>query len=94
MINFARAVISQPAILLLDESTSDIDPRNERIIYDYLRVHSKGMSVVSIIHKTDHIKEYDQVYVMRQGTLQLVWNAQIQGPICSENLSCVLKELN
>ena len=93
MLNFARAVIANPSVLLLDESTSDIDPRNERLIYDYLRSHAKDMSVVSVIHKTDHIREYDKVFVMKQGTLELAWDAHVQGPIDSESLSSVLKEL-
>jgi len=94
MLNFARAVIGKPSVLLLDESTSDIDPRNERIIYDYLRSHAQQMSVVSIIHKTEHIREYDKVYVMKQGTLQLAWDSRAQGPIGSESLSNVLKKLS
>lgn len=94
MLNFARAVIGNPSVLLLDESTSDIDPHNERIIYDYLRCHAQNMSVVSIIHKTDHVQEYDKVYVMKQGTLQLAWDSKAQGPIASESLSSVLKELS
>lgn len=74
MLNFARAVISRPSVLLLDESTSDIDPRNEGLIYEYLRNHSQNMSVVSIIHKIDHVKDYDKIYMMKQGTLQLIWD--------------------
>ncbi|KAF1934701.1 P-loop containing nucleoside triphosphate hydrolase protein [Clathrospora elynae] len=68
-IAIARSIIKQPPILILDEATSAIDVRTERIVQQALDRVSKNRTTIVIAHRLSTIKRADKIVVLRQGKL-------------------------
>ncbi|OAA73276.1 ABC transporter, transmembrane domain, type 1 [Cordyceps fumosorosea ARSEF 2679] len=66
-IAIARAIIRQPSILILDEATSAIDVRGEKIVQAALDKASKNRTTITIAHRLSTIKKADRIVVLRQG---------------------------
>lgn len=66
---FVRALLSRPAILILDEATSAVDTRTERLILGALRRLAARQTTVVIAHRLSTIREADQILVMAHGRL-------------------------
>ncbi|MED1850713.1 ABC transporter ATP-binding protein [Brevibacillus borstelensis] len=69
MISFARALAFNPAILILDEATSNIDTETEAIIQDALEVVKKGRTTFIIAHRLSTIKNADLILVLDRGEI-------------------------
>ncbi|CAN8105522.1 unnamed protein product [Discula destructiva] len=63
----ARAIVKQPKILILDEATSSIDVRSERIVQAALDRASKGRTTIVIAHRLGTIKKADNIVLLRKG---------------------------
>jgi ATP-binding cassette, subfamily B (MDR/TAP), member 1 len=63
----ARAIIKQPPILILDEATSAIDVRTERIVQKALDRVSQNRTTITIAHRLSTIKRADKIVVLRAG---------------------------
>lgn len=63
----ARALLSQPDILIFDEATSHLDTAMERVIQENLRNALTGRTVVLVAHRLETIKTADLIYVMHEG---------------------------
>lgn len=68
-IAIARSIIKQPTILILDEATSAIDVRTERIVQQALDRVSKDRTTIVIAHRLSTIKRADKIVVLRKGKL-------------------------
>lgn len=68
-IAIARSIIKQPTILILDEATSAIDVRTERIVQQALDRVSKNRTTIVIAHRLSTIKRADKIVVLRKGRL-------------------------
>lgn len=68
-IAIARGIVKQPPILILDEATSAIDVRSERIVQEALDRVSKNRTTIVIAHRLSTIKRADKIVVMRKGKL-------------------------
>ncbi len=66
-IALARAILRNPSILILDEFTSQIDPKSEADIHDALRDFVKGRTVFLITHKLHTLEFTDRIVVMDAG---------------------------
>ena len=64
-IEIATALAKEPAILLMDEGTSALDPQTEAKVMDNL--FGLGMTIVMIAHRLETIAGCDQIYVIEQG---------------------------
>lgn len=65
----ARALVRDPAILVLDEATSALDPRTERQIAATLDQVSETRTTVAVTHRLASVTNYDQIFVLVQGRL-------------------------
>jgi ATP-binding cassette subfamily B protein/subfamily B ATP-binding cassette protein MsbA len=65
----ARALVKQPAILLMDEPTAAVDPRSARLIHEAVaRVH-RDRTLLLITHDTASLVGYDRVLTLEQGRI-------------------------
>jgi ABC-type multidrug transport system fused ATPase/permease subunit len=69
LLSFARALLADPRILILDEATSSIDTQTEKIIQDALRRLLRGRTSFVIAHRLSTIREADKVVVMHDGRI-------------------------
>ncbi|NYF25988.1 ABC transporter ATP-binding protein [Sporosarcina sp. JAI121] len=69
LISFARALAFDPAILILDEATSNIDTETEEIIQHAMDVLKKGRTTFIIAHRLSTIKNADRILVLDRGEI-------------------------
>jgi ATP-binding cassette subfamily B protein len=69
LICFARALIADPRILILDEATSSIDSATEARLQAALRVLLEGRTSFVVAHRLSTIRHADQVLVLDQGRI-------------------------
>lgn len=69
LVSFARALAFDPAILILDEATSNIDSETEEIIQHAMDVLKKGRTTFIIAHRLSTIKNADQILVLDAGEI-------------------------
>lgn len=63
----ARAVLKDPALLILDEATSNLDSTSEREVQGALERLMAGRTVVVIAHRLSTVQGADRIYVLNQG---------------------------
>jgi subfamily B ATP-binding cassette protein HlyB/CyaB len=68
-IAIARALVTNPRILILDEATSALDYDSERIIQDNMRSIVQGRTVVIIAHRLAAVRPCNRIVGMRQGEI-------------------------
>ena len=69
LIAFARAILADPSILILDEATASVDTRTEALIQEALKALLKGRTSFVIAHRLSTIRGADQVLVIDQGRI-------------------------
>ncbi|MED5016999.1 ABC transporter ATP-binding protein [Paenibacillus chibensis] len=69
LISFARALAYDPAILILDEATANIDTETESLIQSALEVLKKGRTTFIIAHRLSTIRSADQILVLHRGEI-------------------------
>ena len=67
LLTIARAMLSDAPILILDEATSNVDSRTEKLIQDALYALMKGRTCFVIAHRLSTIKNADRILVVRDG---------------------------
>ncbi len=67
LISFARAIVHDPAILIMDEATANIDTETELRIQKALEKARKGRTLIVIAHRLSTIKNADKIVVLENG---------------------------
>jgi ATP-binding cassette subfamily B protein len=74
LISFARAIVAQPRILVLDEATAYVDTQTEVIIQNALRQLLQGRTSFVIAHRLSTIREADRIVVLDSGKVVEIGN--------------------
>ena len=69
LISFARALVANPQILILDEATANIDSFTEQAIQKALKVLFAGRTCIVIAHRLATIRDADRIVVLQQGRI-------------------------
>lgn len=69
LLSFARAILANPAILVLDEATSSIDTMTEKAIQDAIQTVIKGRTSFMIAHRLSTVVDADVILVVRDGKI-------------------------
>lgn len=68
-IAIARAILKDPAILILDEATSSLDAQSEVLVQEALEKLMENRTTIIIAHRLSTIKKVDRIFVIQEGRL-------------------------
>lgn len=69
LISIARAILADPAIIVLDEATSSVDPETEALIQDAVQTVLSGRTSFVIAHRLSTIRSADRILVIEKGNI-------------------------
>ena len=69
LLAIARAIVADPPVLILDEATSSIDTRTEKLIEQGMDTLMKGRTVFIIAHRLSTVRDSDTIIVLENGTI-------------------------
>ena len=70
MVTIARAMVAQPKLMILDEATSNVDTRTEKLIQEGLRRLMEGKTSFSIAHRLATIRDSHRIMVVNGGEIE------------------------
>ena len=72
LVAFARTLLSNPAILILDEATSSIDTQTEKLLQEGIAEMLKGRTSIIVAHRLSTIKNCDKIlYISHKGIAEM-----------------------
>jgi ATP-binding cassette subfamily C protein len=86
----ARAIVTDPAILILDESTGGLDPVSEAQVLDQLFQHRQGKTTILITHRPKVINRADWIVLIDKGRLKLVGSLEYLRSKTGDHLDFVI----
>jgi len=75
-IGIARALFTQPDILVLDESTSALDAETEKSIMDFIMALNPNITLIVIAHRLSTVTKLDELYYLSEGSILAHGNFQ------------------
>jgi ABC-type multidrug transport system fused ATPase/permease subunit len=69
LLSFARALVYEPKILVLDEATSSVDTETEYLVQDALKKFMAGRTSIVIAHRLSTIRHVDRIIVLHKGRM-------------------------
>ena len=85
-IGLARLFLQNPAMVVLDEALSALDPETEARVRRNLLNHFFGRSLLVISHSLEGVEEFDTLYLMEEGRLRQVTPAELRSRLGAPHL--------
>ncbi len=82
----ARAIVTDPPILILDESTGALDPVTEAEVLDKLLTHRHGKTTIIISHRPRVIRRADWIVMLHRGEMKLTGTPEELSQLAGEHL--------
>jgi ATP-binding cassette subfamily B protein len=92
LISFARAIVADPRILILDEATANIDSYTEMLVQRALETLLEGRTAIVIAHRLSTIRDADRIVVLNLG--EIVEVGTHQQLLANDNLYAHLYQMN
>ena len=92
LISFARAIVADPRILILDEATANIDSYTEMLVQRALETLLEGRTAIVIAHRLSTIRDADRIVVLHLG--EIVEVGTHQQLLSNDNLYAHLYQMN
>lgn len=70
LLTFARALVREPELLVLDEATSSVDPATEARVQEALARLQAGRTTVTVAHRLSTVRACDLIYVLHHGCVR------------------------
>jgi ABC-type multidrug transport system fused ATPase/permease subunit len=70
LVCLARALVSDPKILILDEATSSVDPYTEQLIQNALKAEMEHRTILIVTHRVSTVRDADRIIVLHNGEVQ------------------------
>lgn len=70
LLSFARALVYEPTVMILDEATANIDSETEEIIQESLEKMMKISTMIVVAHRLSTIQKADKIFVMQKGEIK------------------------
>jgi len=70
LLSFARALASDPRLLILDEATSSVDPETERLIQAAISKMARKRTTLMVAHRLSTVRDADRIMVMHHGRIR------------------------
>ncbi|MBD3884734.1 peptidase domain-containing ABC transporter [Phormidium tenue FACHB-886] len=83
----ARAILTDPPVLVLDESTGALDPVTEAEVLDTLLAHRQGKTTIMISHRPRVIQRADWIVLLNQGELKQTGTPEMLSQLPGEHLN-------
>ena len=74
LVSFARALLANPRILILDEATSNIDTETEKLVQEGIEKLLHGRTSFVVAHRLSTIRDCDKIMVINDGRIEEVGN--------------------
>ena len=73
LISFARAIVRNPRLFVLDEATSSVDTETEKMIQDAVHRVLNGRTSFVVAHRLSTIRNADKILVINKGLIVMKW---------------------
>ena len=70
LVCIARALVTKPKILLMDEATASIDQNTDRVIQSVIKHGLEGTTVITVAHRLETVIQYDKILAIRLSFFQ------------------------
>ena len=70
LLSFARALVYEPTVMILDEATANIDSETEEIIQESLEKMMSISTMIVVAHRLSTIQKADRIYVLQKGEIK------------------------
>lgn len=70
LVAFARALVTEPAVLVLDEATASVDTETEQRVQDAIRTLRHGRTTIVVAHRLSTVRDADEILVLQRGEVR------------------------